>query len=88
MKDYYLWNPRTYDCECNKAYKIDKYLDTKNCLCKKRLFDKLSLACEGEILDKTETSLDDKKVTCEKIFPYSHDFIGNYILVIINCHFY
>ena len=24
-------NPNTCDCECNKAYKIDEYLDNKNC---------------------------------------------------------
>ena len=27
-----MWNPSTSDCECNKVYKIDKYLDTKNVL--------------------------------------------------------
>ena len=25
------------DCECNKACKIDEYLDIKNCSCKKLL---------------------------------------------------
>ena len=32
-----------------------------------------------------ETSLDVEKVTYEKRLPYSHDFIGNYMLV-INCN--
>ena len=32
----------------------------------KCLFGKLVLACEDEILNKAETSLVDKKVTCEK----------------------
>ena len=45
-KDYYMWNPSTCDCECNKTCKIEKYLDVKNCSCEKRLFDKLVLACE------------------------------------------
>ena len=26
-----MWNPSTCDCECNKASKITKYLDIKNC---------------------------------------------------------
>ena len=26
-------NPSTYDCECNKACKIDEYLDVENCAC-------------------------------------------------------
>ena len=54
------------DCGSNKACKTDEYLDIKNCSCKKCLFGKLALACEDEILNITETSLNDKKVTCEK----------------------
>ena len=53
-------------CESNKACKIDEYLDIRNCSCEKRLFGKLALACEDEILNTNETSFDDKKVTCEK----------------------
>ena len=59
-----MWNTRTCNCECNKACKIDEYLDTKSCFCKKHLIDKLVLACEVEILNRTETSLTDEKVTC------------------------
>ena len=50
-KDDYLWNPITCDCECNKAVKINEYLDIKHCSCRKRLVDKLVLlACEDDIL--------------------------------------
>ena len=58
-----MWDLSTCDCTCDKACKIDKYLDVKNCSCKKRLFGKLVLACEDEILNATDISLDDKKVT-------------------------
>ena len=61
-----VWNPRTCDCKRIKICKINKYLDTKNCSCKKCLIVKLVLACENEILNTTETSHDDKKVTCEE----------------------
>ena len=47
---------------------------------------KLVLASEDEILNTTETSVNDKKGTCEKI-PYSQNFIGNYMLA-ISCLFY
>ena len=47
FKDDYMWNPSTYDCECDKSYKIVEYLDIKNCSCKKRLFNELVLACEN-----------------------------------------
>ena len=56
-----------FDCECNKACKIDEYLNIKkkNCV-KKHLFGKSVLACENEILNTTENSLDYENVTCEK----------------------
>ena len=57
-----MWNPSTCDWECNKACKIDKYLDNKSCLWGKCLIGKLKLPYEDEILNTTETSLNDKKV--------------------------
>ena len=42
------------------------YVDTKNCSCEKHLFVKLVSPCEGKILNTTETSSDDKKVTSAK----------------------
>ena len=56
-----MWNPSTCNCECNKACKIDEYLDITICSCEKRLIGKLILECEDEILDTTETSLDNQK---------------------------
>ena len=38
-----MWNPRMCDWECNKACKIDKYLDITSCSCEKRFFDKIVL---------------------------------------------
>ena len=89
-----MWNPNTCDCGCNKACKIDKYLDTENCSHEKHLFGKLVLACEDEMLNKTETSLDDKKVTCEKnncrIPTISLVTICLLLLAVIsiNCYYY
>ena len=61
-----MWNPVTCHCECNKACKIDEYLDIKNYSSKNPLSSKLVLLCEDEILNTTETSLVDKKVTRKK----------------------
>ena len=57
-----MWNPSNKCNKCNKVCKIDKYLDIKNCSCKKCLFGKLVLvlACEDGILKTTETSRGDK----------------------------
>ena len=37
-------------------HKIDGCLDIKKCFCKKRLFGKLVLACQDEILNTTENA--------------------------------
>ena len=50
-------------CEWNKEYKIDEYLDLKNCSWEKRLIGKLVLECEDETLNTSETSIDHKNVT-------------------------
>ena len=54
-KDHYICNPSTCDCEFNKAFKIGEYLEFKNCLCEKNLFNKLVPMREDEILNTTET---------------------------------
>ena len=43
-KDEYMWNPSACDCECNKARKIDEYLNIKNCSWEKCLFGNLVFA--------------------------------------------
>ena len=65
-KNGYMWNPSTYDCECNKACKIDEYLDIKNCSCEKHVIGKLVLEYEDKILSTTETLLNNKKGACKK----------------------
>ena len=37
----YIWNPSNCACECDKLCDIGKYLDYKNCVCRKSLVDKL-----------------------------------------------
>ena len=90
-----MWNPSTCHCECNKACKIDKHFDIKNCSCKKRLISKLVLECEEKTLNTTENSLGDKKVVaCEKsnflIHTISLIIICLLLLVVISisCYFY
>ena len=86
-KKNYMWNLSTCDCKCNKAGKIDEYTDAKNCSCEKRLIGKLVLECEDEVLNTTETSLNDKKGSmCKKLLSYSEYFICYYIFVSISCY--
>ena len=41
----FIWNPSTYECECDKACDIGEYLDYGNCKCRKKLCDKLVDEC-------------------------------------------
>ena len=65
------------DCECNKAYKNDEYVDIENLSFVKHLVSKLVLECEDEILNATKTF--DKRVKCEN----SNCCIYTNLLVII-----
>ena len=52
-------------------------------MCKERLLGKLVLTYEDEILNKTETSLDNKKITCEK-----NNFFCNISMVVLVYYYY
>ena len=41
----YIWNPSTYECECDKMCGIGEYLDYKNCVCRKSIINKLVVEC-------------------------------------------
>ena len=43
-----MWNPRTCNCECNKACRIDENLDIKNYEYKKYLLDLLELVLDDK----------------------------------------
>ena len=57
--DDYIWNPSTCDYECNKTCKVGEQKNIKSCSCKKRLFGKLALTYDDEILDTTEVASKD-----------------------------
>ena len=62
----YIWNPSNCECECDQSCDAGRYLDYKNCKCRKRLVDKIVEECteeideEVKILDKNE----DKNNSC------------------------
>ena len=37
----FIWNPSNCKCEFDKSCDLEEYLDYENCMCRKRLFDKL-----------------------------------------------
>ena len=36
-----IWNPGNCECECDKASDVGDYSDYKNCICGKKIADKL-----------------------------------------------
>ena len=48
----FIWNPRNYECECDKSCDVKQFLDYKNCKCRKRLVDKLFEECIENIDEK------------------------------------
>ena len=80
-----MWNSSTCDCECNKACIIDDFLGIQNCSCEKCLIGKLVLACGGEILYITETSLADKN---NGINMWKNNCLIDTISIIIMCFRY
>ena len=53
----YAWNPSNCECECNKSCDFSEYLDYKNCICKKRLVNKL--------IDECTKTIDEEKIVNE-----------------------
>ena len=89
-----MWIPSAGDYECNKAYKIDEFLDIKNFSCKKSIFNKLVLTLlltfEDEILNTTETSLDNEIAISENNCLISLVILFTLLLTIfyIGCYYY
>ena len=48
-----IWNPSNCECECDKSCDIGEYLDYENCMCGKKLADKLIEECT-ESIDEVE----------------------------------
>ena len=47
----FIWNPSNCQCECDKSCDVGKYLDYKNCKCRKSLIDKLIEECSKNIYE-------------------------------------
>ena len=45
----FIWNPRNWECECDKSCDVGEYLNYENCKCRKRLIDKLVEECSENI---------------------------------------
>ena len=50
-----MWNPSTWECQCEMWCKPGHYLDHKNCVCKNKLIGRLIGECTS-IINETMTN--------------------------------
>ena len=66
----YIWNPNNCECECNKSCHDGKYLDYKNCNCRKKLVDKLTEEYTENIDEVKIASENEHKNKCSSCMLY------------------
>ena len=71
----FLWNPSNCECECYKSCDFIKYLDNKNCNCRKEFVDKLTEECT-ENIDKV-------KVTRMALFEHENECECSYTICVV-----
>ena len=54
----YMWNPSTWECQCDTWCKPGQYLDHKNCVCKNKLIGRVIEECTSVI---NETMINNNK---------------------------
>ena len=69
--------------QCHKACKFGGNNDVKNYSCKKRFFGKLVLACDNEILNKTEVVA--KILNCATSVSNKNNHLIHTVLLVIIC---
>ena len=62
-----IWNPSTWDCQCDKSCDVGEYLDNENCKCRKTLVDKLV----GECAENVEAANIAEITLTENVHKYS-----------------
>ena len=74
----FIWNPSNCNCECDKSCDIGKYLDYKNCKCKRKI--------AGELVEKSSKSIDKNEMIYNETLNVSlnvYKKVGNCTLYIV-----
>ena len=84
----FISNPSSCNFECNESCSVGKYLDHKNCKCRKKAVDSLVEKCNKSINETlSENSLNDYK--CSSCRPYIVLFVVFLIISVkISSFFY
>ena len=78
----YMWNPSTCSCECDRYCEKGKYLDYKNCLCRKKIIDDLVEQCTSivDIEIKNNTLSKKKEESSSNIYFIYRIFSAIYFI--------
>ena len=83
----FIWNPRNWECECDKSCDVGEYLNYENCKCRKRLIDKLVEEC-SENIDGNKMIHNDCKNVCSSCTVYIVLFVIAFLIIFgISCAF-
>ena len=77
----FIWNPSNSEFEWGKSCDIGKYLDYKNCKCKKKLVDKLVKEC-SEYVDGNNSTLNGYEQVCNSCIIYIVLLIITFLTII------
>ena len=78
----FIWNLSNCECECDKNCDFSKYLDYRNCKCRKKLVDKL--------IDECTETIEEVKLTEITLFTNENNYKYGYcrvyiVLMIVIC---
>ena len=74
----FIWNPSNCECECDKSYDISKYLDYKNCKCRKTLVDEL---VERSSTEECTENVDEVKTLGKALFE--NEWVCSYTVCVV-----
>ena len=83
----YMWNPSTWECQCDMWCKPGQYLDHKNCVCKNKLIGRVIEECTS-IINKTMMNNDndnDNDNNTSWFNSINYFFIGLFLMTLIIC---
>ena len=81
----FIWNASNCKCECDNLCGVGEYLDYKNCICWKKLFDKL-VEEYSENIDESEMiyngTLNNYRNVCNSCTIYILLFVTAFLVII------
>ena len=88
---WFIWNPSSCECECDKSCGVAEYLDYANCKCRKRLIDRLidEHSENIDVVKMTRITLaeDENKCKCSCIIYVALIIIIFTICIVIGTYF-